>query len=315
MSNNYGMRPPVKNQQARHSNQRAATKSSPSTPPLVSVIIPCYQAEQYITTAVQSIWAQVNLGQPIEIIAVDDGSTDGTARLLHHLKVQSTIPFFIITHPTNRGVASARQSGVAAARGQFILWQDADDQAHPKRLAMLLAGWYQHEKKLSSPSSANNNPTKLAAIGSGFYIVAGQKIKHGKTPTAFIDANYLPHYLTHHGKAVATDITNYHCQPLAIHFPTLLVRRSLYDQFAYRPWPLAEDHDWLYRLLESGLTVINLPKRLYYYRKHGASLTRRHADKLILGAMVRLSSLCRSLHLPEPLFPLPRGGLSHRSSG
>ena len=87
--------------------------------PLVSVIVPVYDGERFVVDAVDSILRQNY--HPLEIIAVDDGSTDDTARIL-----QSYEEIRYIYQP-NQGVAAARNKGIADSRGELIAFLDADD--------------------------------------------------------------------------------------------------------------------------------------------------------------------------------------------
>ena len=87
---------------------------------LVSVIIPVYNAERYLRQMLESVLGQTY--SHIEVIAVDDGSTDGSLKILqeHSPPVQ-----LICQH--NKGSAAARNTGVTAARGQWVAFIDADD--------------------------------------------------------------------------------------------------------------------------------------------------------------------------------------------
>lgn len=87
--------------------------------PLVSIIIPCYQASGTIEKTLASIFAQTYA--PIEIIAVNDGSTDETEMLLqrHASKI-------MIINQTNKGASAARNAGFAQSKGGYILFCDAD---------------------------------------------------------------------------------------------------------------------------------------------------------------------------------------------
>ncbi len=89
------------------------------TKPLVSVIIPVYNGEAYLAEAVESIHRQNY--EPIEIIIVDDGSTDETANV-----VKSYNNMRYIYQP-NQGVAAARNSGIENSWGELIAFLDADD--------------------------------------------------------------------------------------------------------------------------------------------------------------------------------------------
>ena len=100
--------------------------------PRVSVIIPAFNCENYIEAALASVFQQ-NFGD-LELIVVDDGSTDGTPRILADYKDRVRL-----VAQENRGVASARNTGLAIARGDFVGFLDADDWWLPGRLAAQFA--------------------------------------------------------------------------------------------------------------------------------------------------------------------------------
>jgi glycosyltransferase involved in cell wall biosynthesis len=95
----------------------------------VSVVIPAYNAERFLSATVASVFAQTV--PPDEVIVVDDGSTDGTPALLERLG--ETYPLRTMRRD-NGGQARARNDGVAAARGEFVALLDHDDQGHPSKL-------------------------------------------------------------------------------------------------------------------------------------------------------------------------------------
>lgn len=95
----------------------------------VSVIIPCYNHAGGLPAAIQSVRAQ---GWPgVEIIVVDDGSTDETQKLLHELRGSD----LRCLRQQNQGPAAARNTGIRAARGDWIAFLDADDYWLPGKLA------------------------------------------------------------------------------------------------------------------------------------------------------------------------------------
>jgi glycosyltransferase involved in cell wall biosynthesis len=100
--------------------------------PQISVIIPTYNREQFIGEAIKSVVDQTY--PPLEIIVVDDGSTDQTAEVIRRFK--SPIPVFYHWQP-NQGHASALNLGVSFARGDWIAFLDSDDVWYPHKLAVL----------------------------------------------------------------------------------------------------------------------------------------------------------------------------------
>ena len=97
--------------------------------PLVSVVIPAFNADSTIHRALSSVFAQGY--RPLEIIVIDDSSTDDTAARVARFHGQE---LRLITLPRNRGEAAAMNEGIAVARGEFVAFLDADDEWLPGKL-------------------------------------------------------------------------------------------------------------------------------------------------------------------------------------
>ncbi len=95
--------------------------------PLVSVIIPAWNAERWITETVASALNQT--WKKLEVIVVDDGSSDSTARV-----VEESFPSVRVICQANSGQAAARNTGVEAAKGDFLAFLDADDVWLPEKI-------------------------------------------------------------------------------------------------------------------------------------------------------------------------------------
>ena len=104
--------------------------------PLVSVIIPCYNAQTHVKHAVESVLAQTHAN--VQAVVVNDGSTDSTATEIAALQAADN-RVVGIQHETNRGSFAARITGIEAATGQFIAFLDADDALAPDALETCLA--------------------------------------------------------------------------------------------------------------------------------------------------------------------------------
>ena len=102
--------------------------------PTVSIVMPCYQSGETLERSVRSVQAQT-FGD-WELIAVDDGSTDGTLARLRALA--ATEPRVHVLHQENGGVSAARNAGIDAAQGEWLFFLDADDRLTADALAMLL---------------------------------------------------------------------------------------------------------------------------------------------------------------------------------
>ena len=102
----------------------------------ISVIVPCYNAQRYLSVCLESLRAQK---QPeIEMIFIDDGSTDETGAHLERFAQEE--PRAKVIHVKNGGVSSARNRGLALATGRYIAFVDADDALEENSLQLL----YQH---------------------------------------------------------------------------------------------------------------------------------------------------------------------------
>ena len=103
--------------------------------PEVSVIIPVHNLERYIDACLASVEAQT-FGD-FEAVVVDDGSTDGSLRLVRS-RAERDARIVVVATP-NRGVARARETGLAKARGRYVCFLDGDDRWEPDMLRELVA--------------------------------------------------------------------------------------------------------------------------------------------------------------------------------
>ena len=97
--------------------------------PLVSVIIPTYNCGKFIEQSIESVLKQTY--KNIEIIVVDDGSTDDT-----RLKMSKYRENIVYIRQNNQGLSKSRNIGMSYSKGEFIAFQDADDRWHPRKLEM-----------------------------------------------------------------------------------------------------------------------------------------------------------------------------------
>jgi glycosyltransferase involved in cell wall biosynthesis len=141
--------------------------------PLVSIIIPCYNAERWISEAIQSCLDQTY--RPIEIIVIDDGSTDGSLEIIKSFGDAVRWE----TGP-NRGGNAARNRGFALSQGEYIQWLDADDYIFPEKIERqvrflqgsgaegVYSDWFLHYE----PESGRRFSDKLVTAGQQDIITA-----------------------------------------------------------------------------------------------------------------------------------------------
>lgn len=99
-------------------------RNSETREPLITVVMPAYQASRYIGQAIASVQNQT-CSQPWELLVIDDHSTDGTVQAVSQYAADSRIR--CLRQKKNQGVAAARNRGIKAARGRYVAFLDADD--------------------------------------------------------------------------------------------------------------------------------------------------------------------------------------------
>ncbi len=111
----------------------------------ISIIIPVYNAEKYLSRCIDSIFMQTFTD--FELILVDDGSPDRCGLICdEYMRRDSRVR---VLHQSNQGQAAARNNGVNVANGEWITFVDADDMVHPQMLEMLYRSVNEHSTLVS----------------------------------------------------------------------------------------------------------------------------------------------------------------------
>ncbi len=188
--------------------------------PLVSVIIPAFNSERFIARAIDSVLAQD--WPAIEVIVVDDGSSDGTGDIARRYGE----PVRCLRQP-NRGPAAARNLGLGEARGEFVAFLDSDDVYLPGRLRRGLAPMLGDEQVVLTWSYC------LARHGDGRGEIHGLRAERGRIFPALV------------------------FMPATMHTPGVTCRRRLLEQAGgfHEDLRAFEDHDLWRRLAELGRVV------------------------------------------------------------
>ncbi|WP_420707759.1 glycosyltransferase family 2 protein [Streptomyces sp. NRRL F-5135] len=108
------------------------------TVPDVSVIVGAYEAMPYLVRCLESVESQT-MAHRIEVIAVDDGSTDGTGAYLEKFAASTAIPTKVVRQANSGGPSGPRNVGLALARGRYVFFLDADDYLGPEALERMVA--------------------------------------------------------------------------------------------------------------------------------------------------------------------------------
>ena len=115
--------------------------------PLVSVIVPAFDAEAWIASALASLQAQTHTN--LQILVVDDASRDSTADIVRGL-ARSDARISLVRRRSNGGAYAARNDGLAQAVGRYVCVHDADDWAHPDRIAVQVAYLMAHPEVMGT---------------------------------------------------------------------------------------------------------------------------------------------------------------------
>src|SRR5688500_4585887 len=116
---------------------------SSGTPPLVSVILPAYNAEPFLEESIKSILAQTHSN--LEVIIINDGSTDGTFATMQRMAAADP-RVKVVDNGKNLGLIATLNKGLDLATGDFIARQDGDDISHPQRFEKQLQFFQSHEE-------------------------------------------------------------------------------------------------------------------------------------------------------------------------
>ena len=145
-------------------------KTEKTSEVLVSVIMPVYNGAKYICQAVESVYAQ---DVPLELIVIDDGSTDGTREVL--APWEDRPDFIYLKNDRNLGAAGSRNRGVQAAKGRYVAFLDADDWWDAGKLKVQLQALKETEDVICSTGRELMNPD---GTSTGKYIPVKTRVSY-----------------------------------------------------------------------------------------------------------------------------------------
>lgn len=234
--------------------------------PLISVIVPVYNGQDYLEKCIESIENQTY--ENLEIIIVNDGSTDATGKVCVHLK--ETYENIHVITMEDEGVSAARNAGLNAAKGAFVTFVDADDRLRPKTFEALFEGIMKTGSDICGCSFQTWH-TEEEWEG---YLAKRYKIDEAKTYSA---ASYLKEEIL---------CGNSRCW-------SKLYRRSLIGNLRFQKGlSIGEDMLFLIKLLPyaRGISEISYPGYGYYQNPDGAMnrpFTPRYMDQITCWELAR----------------------------
>jgi len=226
----------------------SATRETTEGTPLVSILMPVRDAEATLPACLASIERQ--RGPSWECVAVDDGSSDGSAACL--LRAAAADARFRVFRQPASGIVPALERGLEQCRGTFVARMDADDVMLARRLARQVA--------------ALEAEPGLAGVGCHVRIFPRQRAD------AALGRREYEGWLN--SLRTADDVARDAFVECPLAHPTLMLRRRVLEQHRYRDagWP--EDYDLVLRLLGAGLRLGVVPERLLCWRDGKSRLSR-----------------------------------------
>jgi glycosyltransferase involved in cell wall biosynthesis len=222
---------------------------------LISVIIPVYNRQAYLRDCIDSLFAQTH--HDLEIILIDDGSTDETPKICDELaKADSRILFLKGSHG---GVSAARNLGLDAATGKYVFFLDSDDAIHPRLLETLASAMDQEN----------------AAMG-GTWVINVPDSKWNAVPKLI--ARY-PHAdsITFHAHSETVDALFRCTSPFGL-IGGVMMRRDLIGSTRFRKDIfIGEDYYFIYENMIKGADSVFLHQKWYYCRLHGSNSTHNYS--------------------------------------
>jgi len=248
------------------------------TKPLVTVVMPAYNAEQFVAEAIESVLAQTFTN--FVLLIINDGSTDSTPNIIQsYAKKDSRIK---IVNQANKGLVNSLNQGIRLANTKYIARQDADDKSSPERL----------QKQVSF---LENHPGTVI-VGSSVEVIDEKSRKVHRHAVLLHDPELRQELLVRSPFAHGSVIFRRQAA----------LEAGVYDKSA---WPV-EDYDLWLRLSLHG-KMANIDDYLYFYREHGDSVSLKNAQlQKKWGELIRQ----KAWRERQRLLPNKKLGLSSYSS-
>lgn len=248
--------------------------------PILTVVVPAYNYAQTIERAVYSVLNQIT--NEVELIVVNDGSTDNTKKILS-LIVKKKIDSFKVFHQLNSGAASARNFGFSKANGEYLVFLDADDELVHGAIAAILTFIKQHPEALfvigGHQSVLPNNviknhipkPLPVSAYERVKRYLIDKKIRLSNGAcvmhrTIFEQIKYPVHFRNSEDIPVFTYVlANFECAVL----PTILAKIYKHDDSLRHHLGFAESVGA--QLIDSVFNPLLIPSNFFSLKKHYAA--------------------------------------------
>lgn len=221
--------------------------------PSVSIIIPCFNMERYLAESLRSVLAQT---YPVsDIIVIDDGSTDASAA------VAATFDGVRVIRQTNQGISAARNRGVSEAKGEYLIFLDADDRLLPDAVQIGV------ENLSARPECAfvYGFCRQIDAGGAPLlHLAEPEPVTHASYTTLLAGSGLVPPAAACHRRAAFETVGGFDPK-----------------------WGLSQDHE-LYLRIARKFPIYCHNRVVVEWRQHGGSLSKRSAAAALKGVLATI---------------------------
>lgn len=217
--------------------------------PLISVIIPVYNIETYLSECIDSVLAQTYPN--LEIILVDDGTPDHSGEICD--TYQKNHDNIFVIHKTNGGLSSARNAGLSYAHGEYIYFLDGDDLIHPDTI-----------KRLYSSLSATQSDIAICGIqyvdASGTFILDQDSCREYSAPDGIWSQNDFWNSYQRYGKIYCVVAWN------------KLYKKEIFKTLRFPEGKIREDEFMIHHIISKCHKISCIHDKLCYYRQQDDSI-------------------------------------------
>ena len=203
--------------------------------PMISVIVPVYNVEKYLKKCVSSLCNQTY--KNIEIILIDDGSTDSSGTICDNLK--QTDKRIIVFHKINQGLSSARNAGIRLSSGNFIAFVDSDDYVASDMIELLYKNLVEYNADISACGYTMVYKNKNVSISNNDKITVYKRIDALKKMFLKNDIGMI--------------------------FCNKLFKKKLFENIEFPLFQNFEDINTIYKVINKADSVVYDPTEKYYY--------------------------------------------------
>lgn len=210
--------------------------------PLVSVIVPVYNVKEYLDACIASICRQIY--KKIEILIVDDGSTDGSEMICDSYLIQDSR--IKVIHKENGGLSDARNVGISNASGEYICFVDSDDLVSENYVRSML-------------EQCEENNADMAVMDAILFEDRLPKVKNSWYETEIWTEK----------ECIREMLLTDKCGHAAC---GKLFKREMWRNFRFPKGQIYEDYSTIYKVVAQGCKVIYINVPMYFYRKRSGSI-------------------------------------------